>query len=113
MSLLTEIRAMGLLRRMLEIPSPSTGEADLARYLVSAMGELGLRAWRDNAGNALGETGCGGRPLVMLLSHMDTVPRMLPVRAEAGRLHGRGAVDAKGPLATMICAAAGIPGFAG
>lgn len=42
----------------------------------------------------------------MLLGHIDTVPGDIPVRLEAGVLHGRGAVDAKGPLAAMLMAAA-------
>ncbi|RII20540.1 acetyl-lysine deacetylase [Streptomyces sp. YIM 130001] len=44
---------------------------------------------------------------------MDTVPGDLPVRSAEDRLYGRGAVDAKGPLATMICAAAGARKFRG
>ncbi len=42
----------------------------------------------------------------MLLGHIDTVPGEIPVRIEDGVLHGRGSVDAKGPLAAMLCAAA-------
>jgi [amino group carrier protein]-lysine/ornithine hydrolase len=37
----------------------------------------------------------------------------LPVRSEDGKLYGRGAVDAKGPLAAMICAAASAVDFRG
>ena len=37
---------------------------------------------------------------------MDTVPGDIAVRIEDGILHGRGAVDAKGPLATFIMAGA-------
>lgn len=84
MSLMTETHAVGLLRRMLELPSPSGQEADLARFLVYAMGELGFRARLDEAGNAVGETGRGGLPVVMLLSHLDTIPGVLPVRSGAG-----------------------------
>jgi N-acetyl-ornithine/N-acetyl-lysine deacetylase len=37
---------------------------------------------------------------------MDTVPGAIPVRLQDGLLYGRGAVDAKGPLAAFLCAAA-------
>lgn len=43
---------------------------------------------------------------IMLLGHIDTVPGEIPVRIEDGVLHGRGSVDAKGPLAAMLVAAA-------
>jgi len=37
---------------------------------------------------------------------MDTVRGIIPVRLQDGVLYGRGAVDAKGPLAAFLCAAA-------
>jgi LysW-gamma-L-lysine carboxypeptidase len=43
---------------------------------------------------------------VVLLGHIDTVEGYIPVRVEGGRLYGRGAVDAKGPMAAFISAAA-------
>src|SRR5207249_4599320 len=42
---------------------------------------------------------------IILLGHMDTVHGYIPVRIQDGILHGRGAVDAKGPLAAFLCAA--------
>ncbi|RCG32136.1 M20/M25/M40 family metallo-hydrolase [Sphaerisporangium album] len=109
----SETFAIGLLRRMLEIDSPSHHEALLARTLVTIMRELGFSAYVDETGNAVGEIVRGDGPTVMLLGHMDTVPGTLPVRSISGSLYGRGAVDAKGPLAAMICAAAGTPEFRG
>lgn len=108
----TETYCTGLLRRMLEIPSPSYRERELADFLAGAMTELGFAAYVDGVGNVLGTIDNGPGPLVMLLGHLDTIPGDLPVRSEEGRLYGRGAVDAKGPLASMICAAAsaGFPG---
>jgi LysW-gamma-L-lysine carboxypeptidase len=48
---------------------------------------------------------------VVLLGHIDTVPGEIPVRVEDGELIGRGAVDAKGPLAAFVAAAtAPVPG---
>jgi [amino group carrier protein]-lysine/ornithine hydrolase len=108
-----EEAATELLRRMLEIPSPSGGEAELAAHLADAMTDLGLTCQLDQAGNVVGETGHGDGPHIMLLSHLDTVPGQVPVRSAAGRLYGRGASDAKGPLAAMICAAAGAAAFHG
>lgn len=102
-----------LLYRMLEIPSLSGDEAALARFLTASMADLGFRARRDEVGNVIGDIGGGDGPVIMLLSHMDTVGPMLPVRRDADRLYGRGAVDAKGPLATMISAAAARPDFPG
>jgi [amino group carrier protein]-lysine/ornithine hydrolase len=98
--------AAGLLRRMLEIPSPSCQEGELAAYLAEAMSGLGLTSDIDEAGNVTGRLDRGDGPHIMLLSHLDTVPGQIPVRLEDGRLYGRGAADAKGPLAAMICAAA-------
>lgn len=109
----TETFALGLLRDMLQIPSVSYHERALADYLVNAMTDLGFRAHIDGVGNVVGVIERGKGPTVMLLGHLDTVPGQLPVRSMDGRLHGRGAVDAKGPLAAMICAAAGSAGFRG
>jgi acetylornithine deacetylase len=47
----------------------------------------------------------GPGPYVTLSTHLDTVPPFLPPRRENDRLHGRGACDAKGIAAAMLCAA--------
>jgi LysW-gamma-L-lysine carboxypeptidase len=94
-----------LLREMLEIRSESGREARLARHLVARMSALGLDGHVDGAGNAVGEIGSGPRQLV-LLGHMDTVSGGPAVELRDGRLYGRGAVDAKGPLAVFVTAAA-------
>ncbi len=99
---------MTMLRRIVEIPSPTGAEDELAAYLVDTARGLGFRAHRDAAGNAVAEVGERTGPAVMLLGHLDTVPGTLPVREIDGVLHGRGAVDAKAPLATMLWAAARV-----
>ncbi len=95
---------VALLTRMLEIPSVSTQESTLAHVLVAEMARLGFESFVDEAGNAVGIMGAG--PDVVLLGHIDTVPGEIPVRIENGNLYGRGAVDAKGPFAAFVCAAA-------
>jgi LysW-gamma-L-lysine carboxypeptidase len=109
----TETYAAGLLRGMLEIPSSSYQERALADFLAEAMVDLGFQAHIDVVGNVIGAIERGDGPTLMLLGHLDTVPGQIPVRSEDGKLYGRGAVDAKGPLAAMICAAASAADFPG
>ena len=97
-----------LLEEMLAIPSPSTQERALGQWLVSRMRGMGFAARRDEVGNIVAFWGSGPREVV-LLGHVDTVPGFIPVRREGDRLFGRGAVDAKGPLAAAITAVARQP----
>lgn len=98
---------VSFLREMLEIYSPSGQEGEIAAYLVARMREMGFQAYQDGVGNAIGIMGDGEREIV-LLGHMDTVKGFIPVRLQEDVLYGRGAVDAKGPLAAFILAAARV-----
>lgn len=100
----SEIDPLALLEGALRIPSVSGDERAVAEYFVAQMRALGFDSHVDAAGNAVGEAGAG--PQIVLLGHIDTVPGVVPVRVEDGRLYGRGAVDAKGPFAAFIAAAA-------
>jgi LysW-gamma-L-lysine carboxypeptidase len=106
--------AVRLLTRMLEIYSPSGKEGEISKFLEEELGYLGFSVHRDEVGNVVGEVG-EGEPVVLLCGHMDTVEGIIPVRVEDGKLYGRGAVDAKGPLAAMIVAASKVAkqGFPG
>ncbi len=97
--------AIALLQEIVSLYSPSTQEWEVAAHLAEWMSALGYRAEVDSAGNAVGYLGRGERQFV-LLGHMDTVPGQVPVRREGDLLYGRGAVDAKGPLAAFVVAAA-------
>lgn len=101
----TEQGQIDLLHGLVAIPSLSHGEADAVSYLVAEMAKRGLDAYVDAVGSAVGTVGQGERHIV-LLGHIDTVPGTIPVRIEDGLLWGRGSVDAKGPLATFVAAAA-------
>lgn len=99
-----------LVRGLVSIPSVSREERRAVDFLVERMRERGFLAHVDEAGNAVGEIG-DGPAHVVLLGHIDTVPGEIPVRVEDGELVGRGAVDAKGPLAAFVSAASEpIPG---
>jgi [amino group carrier protein]-lysine/ornithine hydrolase len=96
-----------LLVELLRCYSPSQQEGGAVTTLVDWMGEHGFRAWIDEVGNACGVRGNDSAPhTLMLLGHIDTVTGDIEVRIEGDILHGRGAVDAKGPLAAFASAAA-------
>jgi len=97
-----------LLEEMVSIPSVSTQERELGQWLVTRLRGMGFAARRDEVGNVVAFWGSGPRE-VMLLGHIDTVPGFIPVRREGNRLFGRGAVDAKGPLAAAITAVSRQP----
>ena len=97
--------ALALLQSLVSIQSPSLHERDAVAFLVGWMREHGFDTQIDAVGNAVGSRGHGPREIV-LLGHIDTFPGAIPVRVEDGRLYGRGAVDAKGPLAAFALAAA-------
>ncbi|HVR08245.1 MAG TPA: M20/M25/M40 family metallo-hydrolase, partial [Thermoanaerobaculia bacterium] len=46
-----------------------------------------------------------GEPVVVLSTHMDTVPPFFPSTEDDAEIHGRGACDAKGAIAAMLAAA--------
>lgn len=127
MSRLSDAEAVELLQRLVQIPSVSGNEGEAAAFLVAAMQRLGFTAHVDEVGNAVGVriADAGVRTAdagieegeaaveVALLGHIDTVPGDIPVRLADGRLYGRGSVDAKGPLAAFVAAAARAPLRAG
>lgn len=106
-----------LVRGLVAVPSLSRHEAAASGWLADQMAARGLeRCHVDGALNAVGELGDPeASRLVVLLGHIDTVPGNIPVRIEDdgsahGILHGRGSVDAKGPLASFVAAAARLGG---
>ena len=110
-----QTRAVRLLTNLLGIYSPSGKEEDIANFLAGEMHKLGFQVGVDGIGNVIGVVG-EGEPVVLLCGHMDTVAGHLPLRIEEGKIYARGAVDAKGPLAAMVMAAAEVanePAFKG
>ncbi len=105
--------SVALLEGLLRAYSPSRLEEGAVTYLAEQMEQMGFRVTVDACGSVTGEIGSGPREIV-LLGHIDTVPGEITVRREGDLLYGRGAVDAKGPLACFAAAAAkagAVPGW--
>jgi LysW-gamma-L-lysine carboxypeptidase len=92
-----------ILRRLLKIYSPSGDEDKAVREFVRISEDLGLESYVDEDGNGVTLWGRGER-IVALIGHIDTVPGYIEVSEHGKGIRGRGAVDAKGPLAAMLAA---------
>ncbi|MEX0906903.1 MAG: M20/M25/M40 family metallo-hydrolase [Gemmatimonadota bacterium] len=114
---LTFENAIAFAQDLIRIPSPPGSEGDAAARVMREMIALGFHDVRtDEVGNVIGVApGRGERPPVMLSSHLDVVDagehdawEHGPFAADIadGFLHGRGAMDVKGPLALQTYAAA-------
>ncbi len=88
------------------VKTPSHESPDAMRDLVvEALCEQGVEPTVDDAGNTLAEkSGAASGPHLVLNTHLDTVPPHVPFRREGDVVYGRGACDAKGPLAALVAA---------
>ncbi|MEM1619164.1 MAG: M20/M25/M40 family metallo-hydrolase [Fervidicoccaceae archaeon] len=92
---------------LLSVYSPTGHEAEAVSVFVDLARGLGLDAWVDEAGNGLAAPPLAERRAsVLLAGHIDTIEGFVEPREEGGEVSGRGAVDAKGPLASMLTALA-------
>jgi LysW-gamma-L-lysine carboxypeptidase len=99
--------ATDLLVSLVWTQSVSGEEHQAVTHLLQAADALGLETELDAAGNAIARRGSEEpRAHIVLLGHIDTVPGDIPVRVDGDILHGRGSVDAKGPLCALLVAAA-------
>jgi LysW-gamma-L-lysine carboxypeptidase len=103
--LISSAYAIKLLKKALEIYTPSRSEAELANLIKEkCLDDLGFETVNiDSVGNVIATKGSGD-PRILLCGHMDTVPGQIPVRIDSGFLFGRGASDAKAPLISMLLA---------
>lgn len=92
---------------LMRIDSTSGREGEVMRFAQSTLESQGwivrripVSEGRDNIFASSTDA-----PLVTLSTHLDTVPPFLAPRVEGGRVWGRGACDAKGIAAAMMCAA--------
>ena len=99
--------ASKILFDLVNTPSLSGDERAVAEVFVEHAARLGYEATIDEVNNAIAHRGaseCDAKMHIVLLGHIDTVPGDIEVRVENNILHGRGSVDAKGPLTAMLVA---------
>ncbi len=110
-----------LTRALIDIDSVTGGERAVADFLFSYLSDLAGRTGGTVERLPVAEDRCNlfaswGSPVVVLSTHMDTVPPFFASSEDEVHIHGRGACDTKGLLAAMIKAleellAAGDRGF--
>lgn len=111
--------ALAFAQDLIRIPGLPGHEGDVARRVRQEYEALGLSDIRvDDAGNVIGVArGRGTAPAALLNCHLDVVGEgdhgeweVPPFGGEVrdGFLHGRGAMDIKGPLALQTYAAAAL-----
>ena len=93
--------AKTFLKECLKIYSPSEQEKDFADFLAKFLENSGFKVKFDNVGNLIAKKG-SGKPVFLLITHLDTIPGELAVEEKEGKIYGRGVVDCKSSLAAMV-----------
>lgn len=106
-------------RELIDIPSPTEQEREVGEFLDAALARAGFATRRQAVTDARFNlfASAGGRPRVIINSHIDTVPPWFASSEDEEHIYGRGACDTKGVIAAMIAAgerllARGIRDFA-
>ena len=96
-----------LARSLVDIPSVSGDEGEIAAWTASYLERLGYRVELQEVapGRSNVVARDGAAPRVVFASHLDTVPPFVASSEDADFLYGRGACDAKGIVAAQVAAA--------
>jgi acetylornithine deacetylase/succinyl-diaminopimelate desuccinylase-like protein len=97
---------IALARKLIDIPSPTGEERAVGEMLDHDLTRMGFLTRRQRISDSRFNlfASAGGRPRVILNSHVDTVPPWFPSRDDGEVIYGRGACDTKGVIAAMIAA---------
>jgi acetylornithine deacetylase len=98
-------------KNLIEIPSITQQEQDVAQWLANHLLEQNLTVETQVVGdpanhrtNILAYPGKTRQTKVLLTSHIDVVPPFIPYREAGGKIYGRGSADAKGSVAAQTTA---------
>jgi succinyl-diaminopimelate desuccinylase len=97
-----------LTQQLVDIPSVSGDEQQIADTVETSLGRLGRLEVERFGNTVVARTMTGADERVVLAGHLDTVPvnDKLPSRREGDLLHGLGACDMKGGVAVALHLAA-------
>ncbi|MCZ6916744.1 MAG: M20/M25/M40 family metallo-hydrolase [Gemmatimonadetes bacterium] len=100
------------IRELIDIPSVTGDEEPIARFLERELDTRGFRVTLQEVahGRLNVFAGDAGTAVVVLCTHLDTVPPFMPSAEDDEFIYGRGACDAKGILAAMVTAAERLRG---
>jgi acetylornithine deacetylase len=103
----TPEQVFALTRQLIDIESITGNEAAVGEFLFAKLNELGFRAEKMPVEGTRFNVYARSEkpPVVMLSTHMDTVPPFIPSREDSDDIYGRGACDTKGIIAAMLAAA--------
>jgi len=93
--------AKEFLKKCIEFYSPSGQEEDFSKFIGDYLRNHDFKVHFDKVGNLIAEKGIN-KPVLLLVSHMDTISGELPIIEKDGKIFGRGAVDCKSSLAAMV-----------
>jgi acetylornithine deacetylase len=102
-----QVDVVKLTRELIDIPSVTGDEFHVGTSLAELLSRLGYRIEvqdvEGDRGNVVATT--SEKPLIVLSTHMDTVPPYIASSEDDDLIYGRGACDAKGIIAAQIGAA--------
>jgi acetylornithine deacetylase len=100
---------VALTRQLVDIESTTGNEGQVGHFLLQKLRELGYNVQRTvtegERANVYATAPQQLNPVIVLSTHMDTVPPYIPSSEDDQRIYGRGACDAKGIIAAQIAAA--------
>ena len=100
------VETLAFARALIDIDSTTGREREAGEWIADRLRALGYTVREQPLAR-----GCANvlasldDPIVVFSTHFDCVPPFIPSRVADGRLHGRGACDAKGILAAQVAAA--------
>lgn len=100
-----------LARQLVSIPSPTGEEGEVASFLADVLTDTGWQVHRQQVTPGRDNLyATRAVPVVVLSTHLDTVPGGPAPREDSTTMWGRGIVDAKGIAAAMVTAAETLAG---
>ena len=92
-------------RALIDLESITGNEEQVARYIAAFLQQSGIAAeLQEVEPHRFNVYAAIGKPVVVLSTHMDTVPPFLPSREDDHNIYGRGSCDAKGIIAAQVFA---------